>query len=133
MLDYKKYELILERLASKMTWLDITTEISCSMSTISKAVKWKKAGKPKQKVKQKSSSVVSSGVVNNKNSSRIKRDLEAINDTLMAEFDITKLEIDIKYNSRFLSWMAFVLTIPSYWKLSKKELVEQIHKKIDSI
>jgi len=130
MINYKKYELILEKLASGLNWMDITTEISCSMSTISKAVKWKNlgkpiiVGKPKKKIIKKESSVVSS--------ENPKKGLAAVNDTLMA-FDITKLEIDVEYNSRFLSWMAFVLTIPSYWKLSKKELIAKIHKKIDSI
>ena len=44
--NYEKYELILKKLASGKTWRVVVSEMSCSRSTIVKAVAWDLEGKP---------------------------------------------------------------------------------------
>lgn len=121
MVNIAKYELILKELALNKSWKTITLELGCSMSTISKSVKWASEGKPispkKVTTKKELSSVVSSVV-----SSKIPE---------IFEINLNEAVLEIDYNSRFLSWMAHVLTIPNYWQLGKSGLITEIIKKVE--
>ena len=131
--DYKKYELILSKLALGVSQSNITIECSCSFGTISRAKKWAENGKiVKSKIPKNSSSKNNSSSVDNSSSvknssSEFPKDIGIdLNDVVLGPEGIT-------YNSRFLSWECSILNVPNYWVLSKESMKKAIIDKISKL
>ena len=155
MTDYKKYEMILLRLALGKKQSEIVDICKCSYGTISRAKKWAENGKIRA-IRNKSFServkelikipLRDPEIIPDKNLEANIDFLDKLSDKYMpinssssensSEFPIDinfDLDPEIVYNSRFLSWMGAVLEIPKYWDLSKNSLKNKIIEKINKI
>ena len=139
MTNLKKYELILKDLKSGKSQSDITVDQNCSYGTITRAKKWELDGKPRKNSRKPKVVVVENSSSENSKMISGKKALELlgkIKESSSSENIVVENSSSIIENapkSRLLSYLAGCLDIEGYYNMSKKQLKEKIHKKIDSI